>query len=125
MDVQNHGAEMSETNHKKFAVDTMIGVAKLLVTLASGFIVLSVTLLGQLSGEADPICHFWLIVVCWFTLIVSIGCGILSLGSIATSAHDHQKFDVDEPMTKWLLRVQQISFVLSFIFFVIYAWVNK
>ena len=116
---------MSETNHKKFAVDTMIGVAKLLVTLASGFIVLSVTLLGQLSGETDPISHFWIIVVCWFTLIVSIGCGILSLGSIATSAHDHSKFDVDDRMTKWLLRVQQLSFVLSFILFVIYAWVNK
>jgi hypothetical protein len=117
---------MDETDYRKFAVETMMDVAKLLITLASGFLVLSVSLLHYLSGgPSDPIRYFWLMLLCWFTLIVSIGCGILSLGAVATSAHDQQKFDVDETTTKWLLRGQQVCFVISFIFFVGYALVNK
>jgi phosphatidylglycerophosphatase A len=126
MDVPNHGAEMSNVNYRKFAVETMIDAAKLLITLASGFLVLSVTLLKHLSSTpSDPIHHFWLMILCWIALIVSIACGVLSLGAVATSAHDHEKFDVDELMTKWLLRGQQVLFVCAFVFFVIYAVVNK
>ena len=117
---------MAENDFKQFAVETMIEVSRLLITLASGFLVLSVTLLKNLSSTpSDPIQHFWLMIICWSALIISIACGALSLGSIATSAHDEKKFDVDKPSTRWFLRGQQVLFVLSFIFFVIYAWINK
>ena len=117
---------MNDVEYRKFAVETMIGVAKLLITLSSVFLVLSVTLLKELSkSPADPIQHFWLMVLCWIACIVSIACGVLSLGAIATLTHDHKKFDVDDQMTKWFLRGQQVLFVFAFVLFVIYGIVNK
>ena len=70
---------MNQEEYRKFSVDTMVEVAKLLITLSSGFLVLSVTLLKHLSSTpADPIKHFWLMIVCWISLVFSIACGVLS-----------------------------------------------
>jgi hypothetical protein len=116
---------MNENNHKKFAAETMIDVTKLLVTLASGFFVLSTTLINILSdGIEDPLKAFWSLSVAWLCLILSITTGILALGGIATSAHDHGIFDVDAIVTKWMLRSQQVLFILAFIFVAWFAYAN-
>ena len=116
---------MSEENYQKFATQTMIEVAKLLITLASGFFVLSTTLINIISNDVnDPVKAFWTIIVAWACLIVSIGSGILALGGIATSAHDDNKFDVDTPVTCWTLRAQQVFFVVAFLFVAWFAYSN-
>lgn len=117
---------MNEEDYKKFASETMVDVSKLLITLASGFFVLSTALINVLSeGKDDPISSFWSLVIAWFCLIVSIGGGVIALGGIATSAHDDKTFDVDAAVTNWALRIQQIAFLLAFVFVAFFAIQNK
>jgi len=117
---------MDDYDFKKFAAETMIDVSRLLVTLASGFFVLSTTLINVLSdGANDPLNDFWSLITCWLCLIASIAAGILALGGIATSAHNDEEFDVDATVTKWMLRVQQVLFVLAFGFVSWFAIANK
>lgn len=117
---------MEKIDFKKFASETMIDVAKLLITLASGFFVLSAVLVKTFTdGAEDPVRSFCLLVITWILLIGSISGGILALGGIATSANDESKFDVDDSVTKWWLRLQQVFFVLAFIFLALFATQNK
>lgn len=116
---------MKKEDYRKFASEVMIDATKTLITLASGFFVLSTTLVNLLSdGVNDPIKGFWLLITTWMLLIISIGSGILALGSIATSAHDDQKFDLDSPWTAWTLRGQQVTFLLAFIAVSRFTFVN-
>lgn len=117
---------MEKIEIQKFASETMIDIAKLLITLASGFFVLSAVLIKTFTdGPEDPVQSFCLLVLTWVLLIGSIAGGILALGGIATSANDQGKFDVDASVTKWMLRLQQILFVLAFISLAIFAAQNK
>lgn len=117
---------MEEIDYKKFASQLMIDVAKLLITLASGFFVLSATLINILSdGKNDPIQAFWSLAICWICLIFSIIFGTLALGGIATAAHDKAKFDVDDSVTSIMLKLQQTLFVISFVFVAWFAFANK
>jgi hypothetical protein len=117
---------MSEENYQKFATQTMIEVAKLLITLASAFFAFSATLVSVLSNKGSvPIKTFWAILAAWVCLVASIGGGILALGGIATSAHNDRKFDVDAGVTCWSLRPQQILFMLAFIFVGWFATDNR
>ncbi len=111
---------------KKFAVETMKEVAKLLITLASGFLIITVSFL-QFIVDANPktsIEYFWLIVVTWALLVLSIMSGIIALGAIASTAHDNCSYNVDENWTKYSLMAQQIFFVLSSVSFVVFGTLN-
>jgi hypothetical protein len=118
---------MSDNNElSKFAVTTMIEVDKLLITLTSGFLVLSATIMNNLSGPEDPIKDFWIIVLCWISSIISILSGIIALGAIATTAHNNKAYDVDEFWTTWFLRFQQSFFdYCLFYLFVLQQEINK
>ena len=113
--------------HKKFAANVAIDIAKLQVTLSSGFIVVTASVIGTfvdktLLGYGLEI--FWVAAVSWTLSIFSIASGILALGAIATTAHDDSGYDVDAIMTKWTMRVQQVTFVLAFVFFAVFSAVN-
>lgn len=115
----------NDTDPKKFAVDTMVEVAKQLLTLASGFIVLSVSLLDLMipdSGGTPK--SFWLVILTWVALVLSILSGLLALGAVAATAHDKNTYDVDEPATTLFLRGQQVLFVAACAAFVWFAIVN-
>jgi len=115
--------EKDKVELKKFSTNVMIEVAKLLVTLGSGFIVLSISFLGFVnrSPPSGNTQYFWLILVAWVCAIFSIIFGILSLGSIATTTNDKLIFDVDDRATSLFLKAQQIFFVFAFIFFCLFA----
>jgi hypothetical protein len=119
--------EKDKTEYRKFSTTVMMEAAKLLITLASGFIVLSISFLsfvGKGSTTPAPLQFFWLMILSWTAALLSIGFGILSLGGIATTAHDKFNYDVDDPTTRLMLKAQQISFVVGFILFCIFAAVN-
>lgn len=112
-----------ENEHKKFAALTMVEVAKQLITLASGFIVLSISFVGfVVSGKVTGGTNgFWLLIVTWIGLVLSISAGLLGLGAIAGTAHDQQTYNIDDPMTVQFLRAQQILFVAAFVLFICFA----
>ena len=113
-------------DEKKFAVETMKEVAKLLITLASGFLVITVSYL-QFIVNANPntvIKYFSLIVVTWGILAFCIMSGIFALGAIATTTHDSNSYNLDEWWTKYSLRAQQVCFVVSFICFIVFGCKN-
>lgn len=111
---------------KKYAADIMAEVAKQLLTLASGFIVVSVALLDVMKpATGQTFAHFWLILLTWAFLVLSLLSGLFALGGIAATAHDKGTFDVDEPVTRFFQRSQQVLFVLSFVSFVLFAAANS
>lgn len=112
-------------NPTKFAVDLMIEVAKQLITLASGAIVLSVSFLDFVKGDDNlvPKC-FELVIVSWVMLLFSIFSGLLALGSLATDAHRHARFDIYKPTTRVCLGLQQLMFIAAFAIFVWFAIEN-
>lgn len=114
-----------ENNPKKYAVDTMVEVAKQLITLASGFIVLSVSLLDVMvpDSSSGPKC-FFLMMGAWVLLLFSILSGLLALGAVASTAQEKQLYNVDDPTTRSCLCAQQVLFVLAFVLFVIFAGLN-
>lgn len=114
-----------DSNPKKYAVDTMVEVTKQLLTLASGFIVLSVSLLdAMIPDSGGPAKSFGLVIVTWVSLVLSIMSGLLALGAIAATAQEEGAYNVDDAATKWLLRFQQILFVIAFTTFVCFAIAN-
>jgi hypothetical protein len=115
------------TELEKFAVETMVEVAKQLVTLSSGFIVVSVTLLKFIVPDVEHetvTIEYWPIVITWILLILSIGTGLLALGAVARTAHDDKKYDVDDSNTKLFLQMQQVFFAAAFAFFVYFSSAN-
>jgi hypothetical protein len=115
----------AERDPRKYAVDMMVEVAKQLITLASGGLVLSLSLLGLMTQKAVAVHSFWLIVVTWVSILLSVFSGLLGLGAIAAHAHVHNTFDVDETMTRSLLRAQQLAFIVAFGAFVWFGIVNR
>lgn len=126
--------EKQRSEFRKFAAETMIDVSKLLITLASGFLVLTTSFLNYLpkptpsvtptAAASHPVNAFWLLVASWFVLIVSIIFGVLGIGSIATTAQEQNCFNIDINRTNSYLQFQQILFILGFIIFVIFALLN-
>ncbi len=97
----------------------MLDVAKQLVTIASGFLVISVALLKVLlPNENGQLIAFWMIIGCWISIILSLACGFLAFGSVANTAHANSKYDIEAKWTKFFLQGQQILFALAFILFV-------
>lgn len=118
---------MSDTNHKKYGTDIAVEIVKQLITLASGFIVITGTVINiffDKTGQGPIIEVFFAAVFSWIFALVSIASGIVALGGIATTTHDSETFDVDEAFTKWGMRSQQVSFLLMFASFVIFASIN-
>ena len=118
--------EKDKIEYRKFSTTVMMEAAKLLITLASGSIVLSISFLSFVGKgtPSPPLKVFWLMILSWVASILSISFGILALGGIATAAHDKLEYNVDDPTTKLLLKIQQDSFVVGFILFCAFAAVN-
>lgn len=115
----------ADLSPKKFAVDLMTEVAKQLITLASGAIVLSVSFLDLIKGDTARVPeYFSLVIASWITLLLSILSGLLALGALATSAHLHGRFDIDNPTARFCLGLQQVLFVAAFAVFVWFAIEN-
>jgi hypothetical protein len=116
---------MPDDNPKKFAVDLMVEVAKQLITLASGALVLSISFMDFIGGDAPSALHgFWLVIASWIMFLASILTGLLALGALAAVAHLHGQFDVDTPMARLLLALQQLLFIVAFAAFVWFAIEN-
>lgn len=114
-----------DANPKKFAVDLMVEVAKQIITLASGAIVLSVSFLSFVKGDGKSELNcFGLVIVSWVMLLFSIFSGLLALGALATDAHRHAHFDIYKPTARVLLGLQQLMFIAAFAVFVWFAIEN-
>lgn len=112
---------MSE--QKKFGADKTVDVIKLLITLSVGFLGFSAALL-KFTFDANTSFEiqgpYWFLIGSWTLILLVISSGVLALGSIITNAVDHDEFNVD---TKWVQipqMVQQVSFVASFVTYIIF-----
>lgn len=115
----------TKTDYKKFATETMLEMTKQLLTIASGFLVVSVALLKilwpQESGEIE---YFWVVIIAWVCIVVSIASGLFVFGSVATSAHDRSEFNVDDGYTNLFLKIQQVAFFIAFGSFATFSGLN-
>lgn len=109
---------------KKFGAETTVDIIKLLITLSVGFLGFSaamakITLDPTESFEISG--AYWFLIISWVCILCTIISGILALGAIVTNAIDANKYDVDSGYVQQIQIVQQISFVVSFIFFLIFV----
>lgn len=110
--------------YRKFAAETLIDIAKLLITLSSGFLAFTATLLSNFQGSSSAgsnVSNFGLLATSWTVIVVSIISGVLGIGSIATTAQENGIYNIDINNTNKYLAVQQVFFVLSFILFALFA----
>lgn len=108
---------------KKFGTETAVEIVKQLITLSSGFIVVTVTVVAAVI-KAEELEVIAIAIFSWIFSIVSISSGILALGDIVTTTQDKNKFDVDEKYTRLFMQIQQVFFIFSFIFFIIFSCFN-
>ena len=103
------------------AVKTYLEQTKLLVSLASAFVLAPAAALPFIGNSSAVPAHskFLCLVGGEILFVVSILFGYLVLGSIAGSQHLNS-FDVYRPATKWLSRLQIGSYLLGLIFFLVF-----
>lgn len=109
---------------KKYAVETMVEVSKQLITLASGFIVLTVLLLDVIIPDSGGVKSFWLMIMTWVLLLLSMLSWLFALGAVAATVQERLLYDVVGPTTTRCLQAQQVVFVMAFGLFVLFAAIN-
>jgi hypothetical protein len=108
-------------NGKLEALRTYVEQTKLLVTLASGFVLApaaAVSLFRPSDSQHTPHLSVLLFVVAEISLILSVVSGYAVLGSIAGSQHD-EKFNVYRPATRALSLLQLVLYVIGLFLFVL------
>lgn len=106
--------------NKKEACKTYIEQTKLLVALASVFLMAPAAFFSLMKGKDGTQVigeNLQTFIIAELLFISSILLGYLVLGSIAGS-QDEGKFNVYRPATLWLSRGQILSYILGLLFFV-------
>ncbi len=115
------GTESEELNHegRSEACKTYIEQTKLLVTLASAFLIAPAVVIVRTSGQA-VLQHraFWWFVSTEVCFVFSVLMGYFVLGSIAGS-QDDGSFDVYRSATRGLSISQLISYLLGLVLFIV------
>ena len=112
---------MTETNGKADALKTFVEQTKLLVTLASGFLIAPAAALPLFrQSDGKPPLHVPIKVfgMAEAALILSVVAGYAVLGSIAGSQHKGV-FDVYRPATRVLSLIQLVLYLLGLSMFVV------
>jgi hypothetical protein len=111
----------SQINGPQEAVNTYIEQTKLLVSLASAFILAPAAALPFIGNTATIPSHAKFLFLVWgeVLFVLSILAGYFVLGTIAGSQHLN-KFDVYRAGTKWFSRIQIGFYVLGLVFFLIF-----
>lgn len=113
--------DTEQMNNKKEALKGVLDLAKQQITLATGAVVFSGTILNILLGPKKIIelQSGWLF-ISWGLLIVSIIFGLFVNGRYVTQLSASQ-YEITDKWLSWLSRIQQISFLLGILIFVIFA----
>jgi hypothetical protein len=111
---------MSEPNGKLDALKTYVEQTKLLVTLASGFLIAPAAALPLFRQSADKPLHLpiKLFAFAEAALILSVVAGYAVLGSIAGSQHNGE-FNVYRPATRILSLIQIVLYLSGLSMFVL------
>jgi hypothetical protein len=112
---------MNETNGKADALKTYVEQTKLLVTLASGFLIAPAAALPLFrQSDSKPPLHLPIKVfaIAEAALIFSVVAGYAVLGSIAGTQHNGV-FDVYRPATRALSLLQLILYLIGLSMFVV------
>ncbi|MDT8868277.1 hypothetical protein [Vibrio fluvialis] len=111
------------TEKKRYAVDMMVEATKQLIAISTAFILVTVSFIQFLIPDFKNIssCSMWLISITWAFLVFSILCGIISLGGIAYSAYEKNKYDLSNNSIKYPMCFQQLLFLLAVISFIFFA----
>ena len=105
----------------KDSVETYKDLTKLIITLSTGTFVLSPAFLGLIKFEKMK--YFIHLYISWSSLLLSIIFGLFVLSSLAGTQHMN-KYDIDNPITKWFSRLQWFMFVVGILFFGIFVGKN-
>ena len=119
------GEKDNSGDDKKEALKSYLDLAKQQITIASGLIAFTGTLLGvflKSTGVTTPN-YLSLTFISWGFLVASIVLGILFHGRSVTLTAE-ANYDVDDSLLSWLGRAQQVLFVVGIIFLGIFAGIN-
>jgi len=111
----------SERDPERDSIETYKDLTKLLISLATGTLVLSVTILGFLEGT--KIVTWWSLYASSSFLLLSVSCGILVLSTLAGSQHANV-YNIDDWRTRLCAIPQWVSFFLGLIFMMIFIFKN-
>ena len=110
-----------ERDPEKDSVETYKDLTKLLISLATGTMILAPTLLAL--WKAGRIMALWSLCTSSILLVFSVFCGIFVLSTLAGSQHANE-YNIDYVLTKLFSIPQWISFVLGLIFFMVFVFKN-
>lgn len=114
-------------DRKEKSFDLVQDSAKLLVTLATGFVAFSVTFSKELDGfDLGKNWEKWLWTASWFLMLVSVGCGIWVLLGLTTAldppgAGDDHEPTIRTPKVKKPFKCQIVFFGLGVVMLVAYG----
>jgi len=104
---------------EKDSVETYKDLTKLLISLATGTIVISTTILGFL--KAARIVSWWSLYTSSILLVLSIISGICVFSTLAGSQHAND-YNIDYWLTRLFAIPQWLSFVFGLIFMIIFVF---
>jgi hypothetical protein len=110
-----------ERDPEKDSVETYKDLTKLIISLATGTLVLATTLLGLL--KIGRIVGLWSLCTSSIFLVLSVACGILVLSSLAGSQHAND-YNIDYLGTRLFAIPQWITFILGLVFFMCFVFKN-
>ncbi|HTR73701.1 MAG TPA: hypothetical protein VMH33_00395 [Solirubrobacterales bacterium] len=94
------------------AFDFAQDLTKLLITLATGIITITITFLNDVAKHAPASAHKW-IEIAWLLYLLSIVGGIMALMGMTGSLDEKEVPSIDEGSVAWPARVQFLLFAVA------------
>jgi hypothetical protein len=110
-----------ERDPERDSVETYKDLTKLLISLATGTMVLAPTLLTL--WKTGRIMALWSLCISSGFLVGSVICGICVLSTLAGSQHANE-YNIDYPLTRLFSIPQWIIFIAGLIFFMVFVFKN-